>query len=397
MTPGSGEQSETSAAHAPLTGLTVVEIGHSVAAPFAGQVLADLGARVLKVENPHRGDDARGWGPPFWQGMATVFQSVNRNKGSSAVDLKNPQERGKLADFIVVEADIVLQNMRAGLLASLDLDAASLRARNPRLIYCNLSAFGAKGPLAGRPGYDPLMQAFGGIMSVTGNEGEPPVRVGVSIVDQGAGMWAVIGILAALQRRNATGEGCEVDTSLYETALSWIGAASAGYQATGRTPPRRGSENPSLVPYKVFNASDGDLVIAAGNDNLFRKLAHALGRPDWMEDERFATNPARVVNRVVVNEAVQAMVGTRTRAELCALLDEVDVPVAPLQSVDQVLAHPQTQALDMFQQAPDADMRLMGSPLSFDGRRPEFKSRPPELGSHTEAILGVKPPPPSDE
>jgi len=227
-------------------------------------------------------------------------------------------------------------------------------------------------------------------MSVTGNEGEPPVRVGVSIVDQGAGMWAVIGILAALQRRNAKGLGCEVDTSLFETALSWIGAASAGYQATGRIPPRRGSENPSLVPYKVFQASDGDLVIAAGNDNLFRKLAHALGRPDWLDDERFATNPARVMNRVVVNEAVQAVVGALSRDEVCALLDQVDVPVAPLQSVDQVLAHPQTQALDMFQQAPGADLRLMGSPLSFDGKRPQFRSLPPELGADTAAILGPK-------
>lgn len=385
-----GEEPEAGAAQAPLQGLTVVEIGHSVAAPFAGQVLADLGARVLKVENPQRGDDARGWGPPFWNGMATVFQSVNRNKLSAAIDLKNPVERDSLASFIVEEADIVVQNMRAGLLAKLGLDAASLRARNPRLIYCNLGAFGATGPLAGRPGYDPLMQAFGGIMSVTGNEGEPPVRVGVSIVDQGAGMWAVIGILAALQRRNATGLGCEVDTSLFETALSWIGAASAGYQATGRIPPRRGSENPSLVPYKVFQASDGDLVIAAGNDNLFRKLAHALGRPDWLEDERFATNPARVMNRVVVNEAVQTMVGALSRAEVCALLDQVDVPVAPLQSIDQVLAHPQTQALDMFQQAPDLDLRLMGSPLSFDGKRPQFRSLPPELGADTEAILGPK-------
>ena len=385
-----GEEPEAGAAQAPLQGLTVVEIGHSVAAPFAGQVLADLGARVLKVENPQRGDDARGWGPPFWNGMATVFQSVNRNKLSAAIDLKNPVERDSLASFIVEEADIVVQNMRAGLLANLGLDATSLRARNPRLIYCNLGAFGATGPLAGRPGYDPLMQAFGGIMSVTGNEGEPPVRVGVSIVDQGAGMWAVIGILAALQRRNATGLGCEVDTSLFETALSWIGAASAGYQATGRIPPRRGSENPSLVPYKVFQASDGDLVIAAGNDNLFRKLAHALGRPDWLEDERFATNPARVMNRVVVNEAVQTMVGALSRAEVCALLDQVDVPVAPLQSIDQVLAHPQTQALDMFQQAPDLDLRLMGSPLSFDGKRPQFRSLPPELGADTEAILGPK-------
>ena len=390
MDSSSGEEARTQAAQAPLKGLTVVEIGHSVAAPFAGQVLADLGARVLKVENPQRGDDARGWGPPFWNGMATVFQSVNRNKLSAAIDLKNPVERETLASFIVEEADIVVQNMRAGLLAPLGLDAASLRARNPRLIYCNLGAFGATGPLAGRPGYDPLMQAFGGIMSVTGNEGEPPVRVGVSIIDQGAGMWAVIGILAALQRRNATGLGCEVDTSLYETALSWIGAASAGYQATGRTPPRRGSENPSLVPYKVFQACDGDLVIAAGNDNLFRKLAHALGRPDWLDDERFATNPARVMNRVVVNAAVQAMVGARSRAEICALLDQVDVPVAPLQSIDQVLAHPQTEALDMFQQAPDADLRLMGSPLSFDGKRPQFRSLPPELGADTASIMGPR-------
>ncbi len=385
-----GEEPEAGAAQAPLQGLTVVEIGHSVAAPFAAQVLADLGARVLKVENPQRGDDARGWGPPFWKGMATVFQSVNRNKLSTAIDLKNTVERETLASFIVEEADIVVQNMRAGLLANLGLDAASLRARNPRLIYCNLGAFGATGPLAGRPGYDPLMQAFGGIMSVTGNEGEPPVRVGVSIVDQGAGMWAVIGILAALQRRNATGLGCEVDTSLFETALSWIGAASAGYQATGRIPPRRGSENPSLVPYKVFQARDGDLVIAAGNDNLFRKLAHSLGRPDWLDDERFATNPARVMNRVVVNEAVQAMVGALSRAEVCAMLDQVDVPAAPLQNIDQVLAHPQTQALEMFQKAPDADLRLMGTPLSFDGKRPQFRSLPPELGADTAAIMSPK-------
>ncbi len=374
-------------ASSPLSGLTVVELGHSVAAPFAGQLLGDLGARVIKIENPSHGDDARRWGPPFWNGAATIFQSVNRNKESAAIDLKDPDERAALADFIVQHADIVVQNMRAGLVADYGLDAQTLRARNPRLIYCNLGAFGTKGPLSKRPGYDPLMQAFGGIMSVTGNEGEAPVRVGVSLVDQGAGMWSVIGVLAALQRRNVTGEGCEVGTSLFETALSWMGASSAGYLATGRAPGRRGSENPGLVPYKVFQACDAYLLIAAGNDNLFNRLARALGKPEWLDDPRFATNPERVAHRTLVNDSVQAVVATRARDEWIARLEEAGVPVAPLQSIDQVLAHEQTIALGMLQQAPDADMQLMGTPLSFNGERPQMRSAPPKLGAHTNAIL----------
>ncbi|MDB5571836.1 MAG: hypothetical protein JWN93_3019 [Hyphomicrobiales bacterium] len=380
----------TPPASSPLSGLTVVELGHSVAAPFAGQLLADLGARVVKIENPAHGDDARRWGPPFWNGAATIFQSVNRNKESAAINLKDAQERAALAAFITQHADIVVQNMRAGLVAEYGLDARTLRAANPRLIYCNLGAFGATGPLSKRPGYDPLMQAFGGIMSVTGNEGEAPVRVGVSLVDQGAGMWSVIGVLAALQRRNVTGEGCEVDTSLFETALSWMSASSAGYLATGRPPGRRGSENPGLVPYRVFKAQDSYLLIAAGNDNLFNRLAAALGKPEWLEDARFSTNPARVDNRALVNDAVQDVIATRPRDAWIALLEDAGVPVAALQSVDQVLAHEQTKALGMLQQAPDADMQLMGTPLSFDGQRPQMRSAPPKLGAHTDAILKPK-------
>jgi crotonobetainyl-CoA:carnitine CoA-transferase CaiB-like acyl-CoA transferase len=380
----------TSPAASPLQGVTVVELGHSVAAPFAGQILADLGARVIKIENPDRGDDARNWGPPFWNGAAVIFQSVNRNKESAAVNLKDPDQLEKLRDFIATKADVVIQNMRAGLVSQYGI-GAELRERSPRLIYCNLGAFGAVGPYVKRPGYDPLMQAFGGIMSVTGNEGEPPVRVGVSLIDQGAGMWSVIGILAALNRRAATGEGCTVDTSLFETALAWINSSTAGLQATGKPPGRRGSENPGLVPYRVFEASDDYLMIAAGNDNLFKRLAGALGKPEWLNDVRFATNPMRVENRAMVNAAVQDVIGTKSVDEWLAIIEPAGVPVAPLQTIDQVFEHPQTQALGMLQDAPDApDMKLMGLPLSFNAERPALRNAPPKLGAQTDVVRGSK-------
>ncbi len=374
-------------ADAPLKGLLVVELGHSVAAPFAGQVLADLGARVIKIENPAHGDDARRWGPPFWNGAATIFQSVNRNKQSAAVDLKDPEQLAALRTFIIEKADIVVQNMRSGLVSQYGV-GAELRAENPRLIYCNLGAFGTTGPLSKRPGYDPLMQAFGGIMSVTGNDGEAPVRVGVSIIDQGAGLWSVIGILSALHRRALTGEGCTVDTSLFETALAWANAPNATYQATGKAPGRLGSQTPGLTPYKVFEANDGYILIAAGNDNLFRRLAEAVGHSEWLDDERFATNPKRVENRGLVNDAVQKVIATRSVSTWVDVFERANVPAAPLQSIDQVVKHPQTQALGMLQKAPDADMTLMGLPLSFNGARPPLRNAPPPLGRETQEILG---------
>lgn len=375
-------------AHRPLEGLLVVEIGHSVAAPFAGQLLGDLGATVVKIENPEGGDDARKWGPPFWHGAAFAFQALNRNKHSAAIDLKDDAQCAALRQFLVERADIVLQNMRPGLIGRLGLDAASLRQENPRLIYCNLAAFGAKGPYVDRPGYDPLMQAFGGIMSVTGEDGRPPVRVGPSIIDVGTGMWSVIGILSALHRRDITGEGCEVDTSLFETALSWVNTHAAGYLASGNVPGRRGTEHAGMVPYRIFEASDGYVMIAAGNDNLFRRLAGVLGHSEWLEDERFATNPGRVKNRVVVNATIQSVIATRTVVEWEDALELIGVPCAPIQTIDQVLAHPQTQALEILQPTPDGRMQLMGPPVSFDGRRPELRLGPPALGADTHLVLG---------
>ncbi len=384
------EPNPQSDASQPLAGLVVVEIGHSVAAPFAGYVLGDLGATVLKVENPRRGDDTRSWGPPFWNGMACSFQALNRNKYSVAVDLKDSAQAEKLRRYIVDKADIVFQNMRPGLIAKLGLDAPSLRRENPRLIYCNLHAFGATGPLVSRPGYDPLMQAFGGIMSITGEAGGAPVRVGPSIIDAATGMWAVIGILSALHRRSETGVGCEIDTSLFETTISWQHSLIAAYLATGKVPGRRGTESPTMTPYKVFKAADDYVMIAAGNDNLFRRLAGALGHPEWLEDPRFATNPERVRNREMVNAAVEAAVGTRTRAEWVSILEGVGVPCAELQTLDQVMDHPQTKALGMLQKAPDGSVSLVGLPLSFDGVRPPLKKKPPELGADTHLVLGER-------
>ena len=374
-------------ANMPLAGLTIVEMGHSVAAPFAGVALADLGATLVKIENPKHGDDTRTWGPPYWHGISTVFLSLNRNKHSAAIDLKDDVQRDALKTFITTKADVVFQNMRPGLVKTLGLDAATLRAANPKLIYCNMHAFGKVGPMSNRPGYDPLMQAFGGIMSVTGEEGRPPVRVGPSIVDVGTGMWAVIGILSALHRRDVTGEGCEVDTSLFETALNWMAQSAVGYLAEGRAPKRQGSERPSLVPYGVFRAADHEILIAVGNDNLFRRLVKALDKPEWLDDVRFATNPERVKNRPIVNAAVQEVIGQYKRDDLLALLDANDVPCAPIQSLDQVMAHPQTQALGMTQPTHDGRFTLMGLPLSFDGQRTPHRYDPPELGTGTNLIL----------
>jgi crotonobetainyl-CoA:carnitine CoA-transferase CaiB-like acyl-CoA transferase len=375
----------------PLSGLLAVELGTSVAGPFAGQVLADLGVEVIKIENPQGGDDARNWGPPFVRGAAPIFNAVNRNKRSAAIDLKSEAERAALRRFILDEADIVLQNLRPGLVESYGLDAASLRAAQPALIYCNLAAYGAEGPLRQRPGYDPLMQAFGGLMSLTGEEGREPVRTGPSIIDQGSAMWAVIGILSALHRRTQAGQGCVVGTSLYETALSWTNMHVASYLASGRVPRRMGSENFGICPYKAFQARDGWVVVAAGNNNLFQRLADALGHPEWPRDERFKSNPDRVTNRDALNPLVAAAIATDTVAAWVDKLGAAGVPCAPVLDLAEVMAHPQFAAVGMLLDGPDGSMPLIGTPLRFDGERPPFRSHPPALGADSDAVLGEPP------
>jgi crotonobetainyl-CoA:carnitine CoA-transferase CaiB-like acyl-CoA transferase len=382
------KQSHGTSAASALHDLIVLEIGHSVAAPFAGQVLGDLGARVIKVENPKGGDDARGWGPPFWHGAAASFQSLNRNKASITIDLKNPDDVSRLRS-LALAADVVIQNMRPGLVAQYGLDAESLRKENRQLIYFNLGAFGDVGPLRERPGYDPLMQAFTGIMNITGVPDSEPVRVGPSIVDLGSGMWGVIGILAALHRRAQTGEGCTVDGSLYETALAWMTIPIAGAMASGAEPKRWGSDSPMVAPYKAYAASDGHVMIAAGNDNLFRKLCVALGKPEWADDPRFRNNADRLENRDRLNQNIQVIVRETSSEYWVEKLSAVGVPCAPVQSVTKVISHPQTQALEMISPTPDGNMSLVRLPLRFDGERPAIRSAPPALGADNDSLAGM--------
>jgi crotonobetainyl-CoA:carnitine CoA-transferase CaiB-like acyl-CoA transferase len=374
---------------APLVGLVVIELGSSVAAPFAGQILADLGAEVIKVEKAE-GDDARHWGPPFWEGASASFQPLNRNKKSVVCNMRDAAELAALKRLILERADMVLQNLRPGQVDKLGLDGATLCAQKPALIYCNLGAFGNKGPLKDRPGYDPLMQAFGGIMSTTGEEGRPPVRVGPSIVDLGTGMWAVIGMLTALKRRTDSGRGGIVDVSLFETAAGWMSLLAANYLASGELPRRLGSGAIGIVPYRAYATRDSNLVVAAGSDALFRKLAQVLGHAEWTDDPRFASNPKRVEHQGALYALIEAEMAGRGNAEWIALLEQAGIPCAPVQNVAQMIAHEQTKALGLMQDVPDSAMNFVGLPLSFDGVRPAIRSRPPSLGEHTEQILKTK-------
>jgi crotonobetainyl-CoA:carnitine CoA-transferase CaiB-like acyl-CoA transferase len=370
----------------PLSGLTVIEIGHSIAAPYAGMILGELGAEVIKVENPKTGDAARGWGPPFAEGAATCFHAVNRAKRGITVDLADPAEVERLRRLVLERADILLQNLKFGALDRYGLSAAALLAEKPGLVYCNLGAFGATGPLRKRPGYDPLMQAYGGLMSLLGEAGRPPVRVSVSIIDMATGMWAAIGVLAALQERRRTGRGGVVDASLYETALSWMTIPIAGFGANGEIPARHGSGVDMIVPYQAFAAADGHIMVAAGNDNLFRRLCAAIGRPSLAEDPRFAANKDRVVNRQILVPILDGIFRAERVAAWAKRLDAAGIPNGPIQTIDQVVADEQTQALGIVQQQPGSALTLVGLPLSFDGVRPPLEKLAPALGEDNDAL-----------
>ena len=374
----------------PLFGTTVVELCHSLAGPYAAAILADLGAEVIKVESPGKGDYARDWGPPFAHGTSTAFHTFNRNKRALALDLRDRDARRRLEALILARADVVIQNLRPGAVDKLGLDAARLMAEKPALIYCDLGAFGRAGPLRDRPGYDPLMQAYGGLMSVTGVEGGEPVRVGTSIIDMGAGMWAALGIVAALNRRHVTGKGCHVTTSLFETAIGWMATHIAGYLACGEVRCRMGSGVAEIVPHQAFATADGHVMVAAGNDNLFRALATLLDRSGLADDARFATNSARVSNRRVLIPMLEEVFCTRPTAQWLSGLEAAGVPAAPILSTDQVVASPQTAALGILQRTPDLDLTLVGLPVEFDGVRPPCRRSAPKLGEHDDLLPAMR-------
>jgi crotonobetainyl-CoA:carnitine CoA-transferase CaiB-like acyl-CoA transferase len=365
----------------PLSGLTVIEIGHSVAAPYAGMILGELGAEVIKVENPKGGDPCRGWGPPFTEGTATAFHAFNRAKRGVTIDLADPAQVDSLRRLICRRADVLIHNLKYGTLDRYGLSAERLTTEKPSLVWCNVGAFGSTGPLRDRPGYDPMMQAYGGLMSLLGEDGRPPVRVGVSIIDIATGMWSVIAVLAALQERQRTGRGGVVDTSLYETTLGWMTLPISAYLANGEIPRRHGSGIEQIVPYQAFETADGHMMVAAGSDNLFRRLCDAIGRPGLAEEPRFRTNADRVVNRRELVPILSDIFRTAPITVWAERLDAAGIPNSPIQTLDQVVTDPQTAALGIIQQwAGSPALSLVGLPLSFDGARPAFAKTAPGLG-----------------
>jgi crotonobetainyl-CoA:carnitine CoA-transferase CaiB-like acyl-CoA transferase len=367
----------------PLAGTRVVDVTSSLAGPTATQLLAALGADVVKVE-PLAGDHARAWGPPFVAGEGAMFLASNAGKRSFAVDLGDP--RGleallRLAD----RADVLVQSLRPGTAENHGFGPDIVRARNPRLVYCSIGAFGSRGPLSGRPGYDPLLQAASGIMSVTGEADRPPARVGVSLIDLGTGVWAALGVLAALYERERTGTGRTLELSLYETALSLLASQLVGYLGVGVVPGREGSAFPQIAPYQVFSTRDGDLMVVAGNDKLFVALCGVLGVPELTGDPRFLTNPDRVANRAELVALLEERTREREPVELLEALVGAGVPASPVHDVAEAARHPQTEALGILQSL--GDFVTVAAPLSADGERLRHHAPPPALGAHTGEIL----------
>jgi crotonobetainyl-CoA:carnitine CoA-transferase CaiB-like acyl-CoA transferase len=372
-------------AELPLNGVLVVELSDNASLPFCGQILAALGADVWKVERPV-GDASRKWGPSQWKGSGAAFHALNRGKRSICIDIKDPEQLATLHELIDRHADVFMHNLRPGSAGQYGLDPENLRARKPELIYSELGAFGHVGPMNKDPGYDPLMQAFSGIMSLTGEEGQPPVRSGVSIIDFGTGLWTAIGILAALYRRKGNNTGATINSSLLETAVAWMSIGIANYAADGYLGSRHGSGIAFMVPHRAFSAADGDLVVSAGNENLFRKLCEALDKPEWARDPKFDTSAARLHNRAEIDGLIGARIAEHTHGFWKERLDACGIPNAPVQSVAELCADKQIRALGIIGKQNANELALPGLPLSFDYKRPPQLHEARDIGQDNEQL-----------
>jgi crotonobetainyl-CoA:carnitine CoA-transferase CaiB-like acyl-CoA transferase len=373
----------------PLAGLAVLDLTLNVAGPFCTQILADLGAEVIKVERPGRGDETRAWVPPRWGPESAAYLALNRNKRGLALDLKAAEAR-PILDRLVRAADVLVQSFRPGGAEALGLDAGRTREVNPRLVHCSVTAFGTRGPHRDRPGYDPMMQAYAGIMSLSGYPGQPPTRAGTSIIDMGTGMWAALAIVAALRERDRTGQGTELTTALFDTALAWIPYQLLGYLGSGEVPGPQGSGTAMIVPYQAFPTADGYLMIAAPTDALFDRLCRALDRPDLAADPRFADNAGRVRHRATLVAALETATRRYPTAALLERLRAGDVTCAPIQPLDQVVADPQTKASEMLVPTSHPavpELLTVALPIRWDGARAAVRRPPPRLGEHTREIL----------
>ncbi|GAA5114000.1 CaiB/BaiF CoA transferase family protein [Pseudonocardia adelaidensis] len=372
-----------------LDGIRVVDSTMSVAGPFATLILADLGADVIKIERPGVGDDTRGWGPPFWDGESCIFSALNRNKRSVSLDLKDPADAERMRDLLAT-ADVFVQNLRPGAMAKLGFGYADVAEINPRLVYCDMTGYGSGGPLSSAPAYDPLMQAFGGLMSLTGEEGRPPSRIPVSVLDQGTGMWTAIAVLDALRTRERTDTGTHIETSLLNTALMWLPFQIMGYLAAGVVPQRLGSGTIGIYPYAAFPTADGYAIVAAGNEGLWVRLCGAIERTDLVDDPRFAHNADRVAHREELFTELAATLSAKDTEHWVRLLDSVGVPCTPIQTLDEVVAHEQVAAIGALPHVPHPrieDYRTVALPIRDGGRYPEFRMAPPLLGEHTDEVF----------
>jgi len=376
----------------PLRGIRVLDLSRVLAGPWCTQLLADLGAEVIKVERPGSGDDTRHWGPP-WHGegdrkVAAYFLSCNRGKKSAAIDFAQPDGAG-LVRKLAEKADVVVENFKVGGLSKFGLDAAKLRAANPRLIYASITGFGQDGPYADRAGYDFIIQGMGGMMSVTGlPDGEPgggPMRAGVAIADLFTGMYACAAILASLYAREKTGEGTTIDMALFDTQLAVMANQASNTLISGKDPPRQGNTHPNIVPYQPFEAADQPIIIAVGNDRQFARLADICGHPEWVGDERFASNGARVANRSDMVRLVTDVIREKPAAEWLDQLEAAGIPAGPINLVTQALSDVQAQHRQMVRTI--AGTPLVGSPVRLDGQRADSDLPPPALGEHTDEVL----------
>jgi crotonobetainyl-CoA:carnitine CoA-transferase CaiB-like acyl-CoA transferase len=374
----------------PLHGIRVLDLSRVLAGPYCTMVLGDLGADVIKVESPE-GDETRAWGPPFAgeaRGESAYYLCVNRNKRSIVVDFKTA-EGCDILSRLIKQSDVLVENFRPGSLARFSLDFESASALNPNLIYCSITGFGQTGPLRDKPGYDFMIQATGGLMSITGEPDGEPMKVGVAVADLFAGQNAVIAILAALQARTQTGKGQHLDISLFDSQLSMLANVASNYLVSGNLPKRYGNAHANIVPYQSFKASDGWFVIAVGNDKQFAKMCEVIGKVELVNDVRFATNSARVENRDELISLLKPVFATKTVNEWLSLIGD-EFPCGAINNLEQTFSMPQVDEREMLvhmQHPTVGDLQLVGSPLKFSDTPVEYKLPPPRLGEHTEDVL----------
>lgn len=374
----------------PLDGLRVLDLSRVMSGPYASMLLADYGADVVKIEEPDKGDETRTWYPPQIDGDAAYYLSANRNKRSVTLNLSS-NEGLEIFYKLAVKSDVILENFRPGVAKKLRVDYDNVSKINDGIIYCSISGFGQTGPYKNLPGYDLVVFAMGGIMSFTGEEGRSPVRVNVPIADMGAGVFAVTGILAALNYRERSGRGQYIDVSMHDVQISYLTHQAMNYVATGKNPERAGSMHANLAPYQAFQSSDSHFVLAIGNDKLWGDFCRKIGKPEWAEDSRFRTNPDRLRNRSELISLLEDLFSKNTSAYWINLAREAGVPVAPILEVSQALSDPHVIAREMVEQVTNPKtgkkVKLLGTPVKFSETKTSIRSFPPALGEHTEEVL----------